>query len=381
MWPFISIFAICITIVYCILLLTYYSWFKKLAMFTPAANTTAVNRFSIIIPARNEAANIGVCLNSILQNQYPTALFEIIVVDDFSTDNTAEIVQQLMQLHQNIQLIQLKNIVDYPINSYKKKSIETAIGYSKHDWIITTDADCIVSPQWLGLFDAYIQKSNAVFIAAPVQFIQERSFISVFQSLDFISLQGITAASVSAGFHSMCNGANLAYTKAAFYAVNGFVGVDTIASGDDMLLMHKIQLAYPNGIGYLFNQKAIVATQPMPNWTSFINQRIRWASKATSYTDKKIFLVLLLVYLVNLMLLLLPLLAIWHQSFLPFFGYLLLAKTACELFFLLPVARFFNAQSLLRWFPAMQPFHIVYTVLSGWLGKFGKYEWKGRQVQ
>jgi len=339
------------------------------------------NHLTIIIPARNEEDYIEQCLLSILQNDYPSNLFEIIVADDFSTDNTLQIVQKLQQQFSNLKLVQIQKFVSGKLNSYKKKSIETAIIHSSYDWIITTDADCKVSYNWLNLFNSYIQKNNVVFIAAPVKFINDGSFLSIFQCLDFISLQGITAASVSAGFHNMCNGANLAYKKEAFYDVNGFKDVDNIASGDDMLLMHKIEQRYPGKIGYLFNKEAIVETAPMRDWKSFINQRIRWASKATNYSDKKIFLVLLLVYLTNLCLFLLPFVSFLNTRLLFYWVILLLIKTSCELVFMLPVAKFFGQQKLLWWFPTMQPFHILYTVVSGWLGKFGKYEWKGRIVK
>jgi hypothetical protein len=119
----------------------------------------------------------------------------------------------------------------------------------------------------------------------------------------------------------------------------------------------------------------------MPDFKSFLNQRIRWASKATSYTDKKIFLALLLVYLFNLTLFLMPLLSIFNGSLLFYWFRLLIVKIFCELVFMLPIARFYGEQKLLWLFPFMQPFHIVYTVVSGWLGKFGKYEWKGRTVK
>lgn len=365
---------------YFILIFNYERWFEKLRYFTPA-QSSPVTRFSIIIPARNEEDNIEKCILSILNNDYPVELFEIIVADDFSTDTTPDVVKTLQQQYPNVKLMQLANFVSGKLNSYKKKAIETSISMAANEWIITTDADCTVPKQWLALYDAYIQQSNPVFVAAPVMFTCNGSFISMFQCLDFISLQGITAASVSAGFHSMCNGANLAYSKAAFTAVNGFKGVDNIASGDDMLLMHKILKQFPGKVGYLFSPQAIVLTAPMPDWKSFINQRIRWASKATSYDDKRIFWVLLLVYLFNVYLLLLPVVAIFYPPFFMYWLLLLLGKTICELGFMKHVAKFFSLNKLLWWFPFMQPFHIIYTVISGWLGKFGKYEWKSRVVK
>ncbi len=142
------------------------------------------------------------------------------------------------------------------------------------------------------ILNEYIHQSSAAFVAAPVSFINTHSFISLFQCLDFISLQGITAAAVSAGFHSMCNGANLAYSKTIFYAVGGFKGIDNIASGDDMLLMDKIQKKVPGSVGFLFSKTSVVQTLPMATWKDFINQRIRWASKTSKYKDKKIVAVL-----------------------------------------------------------------------------------------
>ncbi len=116
-----------------------------------------------------------------------------------------------------------------------------------------------------------------------------------------MSLQGITAASVNKGFHSMCNGANLAYKKSMFQQVKGFAGIDNIASGDDMLLMHKIYKQDAAGVKFLLSQQVIVQTEAMKDWKSFFNQRIRWASKADSYQDKRIFWVLALVYCLNLL--------------------------------------------------------------------------------
>jgi cellulose synthase/poly-beta-1,6-N-acetylglucosamine synthase-like glycosyltransferase len=179
----------------------------------------------------------------------------------------------------------------------------------------------------------------------------------------------------------MCNGANLAYKRSAFYEVNGFKNADHIASGDDMLLMHKIRLKYPSGIGYLFSDKAIVTTDPMPDWKSFLNQRIRWASKASSYKDKRVFWVLMLVYFTNLFLLLLFFVCFFKPQLFLVWVLFILTKALFEMPFMYRVAKFYSLQRLMAWFVVMQPFHIAYTVVSGWLGKFGTYNWKGRKVK
>ncbi len=375
------IFTALLLLAHAILIEKYRHWFLKLKPFVIKKGEPCVTQFSIIIPARNESLNIEKCLKTIFANEYPKNLYEIIVVDDYSTDNTAEIVRQMQNQNSNLHLIQLENLLHKKqLNSYKKKAIEIAIQQSTGAYIVTTDADCIIPLKWLWCIDRFIRESEAVFVAAPVRFQDSGSFVSKFQCLDFLSLQGITAAAVGAGFHSMCNGANLAYSKKVFLEVGGFKGIDNIASGDDMMLMHKIYKQHKNGIGFMFSNEAVVVTQPMPTWKDFFNQRIRWASKADKFDDKRIIAVLALVYLLNISFIAVPVIAFWYWELWIWWVIMLLVKVLIELRFMWPVAFFFHQQKLLWWFPVMQPFHILYTVIAGWLGKFGTYKWKGRKV-
>ena len=230
------------------------------------------------------------------------SLFELIIVDDHSNDLTGAIANSFEK--NNIRVINLKDFTGSEnLNSYKKKAVETAIGLAKGCLIVTTDADCIVQPQWLQIIASYYEEFKPAFIAAPVAYMNplhgdslSKRLLKIFQSLDFITLQGITGASVFKKFHNMCNGANLAYEKKVFNEAGGFEGIDQIASGDDMLLMHKIQKIYPGRIQYLKSANVVVQTQPSETLKDFINQRIRWASKADKYPDPKITAVLLLVY-------------------------------------------------------------------------------------
>ena len=374
-------FTVTLFIPYAIIILLYRKWFLQLHPFLIPVSFQPLTNFSIIIPARNEEDKIAVCLQSIFRQKYPAHLFEVIVVDDHSTDQTSEIVQQLQKQFINLKLIRLADDADgKALNSYKKKAIEKAIQIATGNWIITTDADCMMTEKWIESFAAIIQQKDPVFVAAPVAFCNNGTVISTFQCLDFITLQGITAASVSAGFHSMCNGANLAYRKDVFVEVNGFKGIDMIASGDDMLLMNKIKQKFPSQIEFLFSKAAIVTTDPMADWKSFINQRIRWASKADQFKDKSIFWVLVLVYFFNLSLFVMPFLSLFYPMLFLFWLAFLSLKSLVELLFVIPVGRFFN-QPLVWQLPLLQPLHIAYTVTAGWLGKFGSYYWKGRKVK
>ena len=360
-------------IAYSILIVYYWSAWKSVPDFN-ATNTTPSVTISVIIPARNEEKNIGLLLEALKKQTYPADLFEVIVVDDHSTDSTARITQ-------GFSFVKLIRLEEDSINSYKKKAIETGIAAATGELIVTTDADCIPPANWLKTIAACKEEYNAVFIAAPVVFSTNNSLLQVFQSLDFLVLQGITAASVHKKIHSMCNGANLAYEKKAFEAVNGFSGIDTIASGDDMLLMHKIASQYPGQIHYLKTNDAIVTTSPMKTWREFFNQRIRWASKAKKYDDKRITAVLLLVYIFNLSFLVLLVAGFWCYYYWLYFAGLWIAKTIIEWPFVSSVAGFFDKKPLMKYFFFFQPLHIFYTIFSGLLGQFGKYEWKGRKVK
>jgi cellulose synthase/poly-beta-1,6-N-acetylglucosamine synthase-like glycosyltransferase len=306
----------------------------------------------------------------------------VIVIDDHSTDRTWEILKELY--YPDLQLIRLRlenaEDVSGPVKAYKKIAIETGVRAATGDLIVTTDGDCRFHPDWLRTIAGFQQGIGATFIAAPVKIDAGGSFLSVFQTLDFITLQGITGAAVYKKFHSMCNGANLAYEKKTFYEVEGFRDIDDIPSGDDMFLMHKITKKHPGRVFFLKNRQAIVSTREESSWRGFVNQRIRWASKADLYDDKRIFWVLLLVYIMNLLFPALLLASFWDTRYIWILLSLLTAKTLIEFPFVRTVARFFNQQRLMAWFPAMQPFHILYTIGIGWLGKFGSYRWKDRKV-
>lgn len=338
------------------------------------ATQVSAEKASIIIAARNEETHIGPCLESLLAQDFPREQMEIIVVDDQSVDQTAALIRSYAD--RGIRLISLGKEDAFG----KKAAIARGIAAASYPIIITTDADCSYSSKWLNTLLSYREKMDAVFVAAPVQFRKEINLLDRFQSLDFMALQGITAAGVSGKYLNMCNGANLLYTKEAFSAVNGFEGIDHIASGDDMLLMEKIGKAFPGGVAYCFSEDAIVVTEPANSWTAFIQQRIRWSSKAKNYSNIFTKLTLLLVYLVNAAVVALLLAGIFDFQLLKYGLLLTLMKTIVELPFMIRIARFFNKSALIPWFIPIQPMHAFYTVVAGTFGLFSKYRWKGREV-
>lgn len=230
--------------------------------------------FTIIVPFRNEAENLPNLLESFSNLNYSTNLFEVILVDDSS--------------HEKFQVSGFKfqiSVVDNirVSNSPKKDAISTAMQYVKSNWVITTDADCVVPKNWLLTYDNYIQEHNISMLAGAVTYQCENSFLDHFQQLDLTSLQGATIGSFGLKKAFMCNGANFAYTKSLFEILKGFDGNDKIASGDDVFLLQKAARLFPNEVHYLKAKEAIVITKPTENWKSLFHQRVRWAAKTGSY--------------------------------------------------------------------------------------------------
>ncbi len=374
--------AILLTLSYIFIISRYLEGWQALPTFQAPKNFSPSTPLSIIIPARNEAANITACLNSIFSQNYPEGLFEVIVIDDHSTDDTPLLVERMSR--PNLHLIRLADhLKESPNTAYKKKAIELAINQAKGQLILTTDADCITRPQWLYLMTAYYEQYRPKFIAAPVNFHKEQNIFQAFQSLDFIGMMGVTGAGIHRGFMHMCNGANLAYEKAAFVEVGGFEGIDKMASGDDMLLMQKIARRYPGQLGFLKQAGACVLTPAAANLRAFVQQRIRWASKSKAYSEWKITFILALVFFLccNILFgfLLLPILGwgiIWPIAL------QLVVKSIMDYLFLSRLAAFFNRNDLMRIFIPAQALHLLYIACIGTLGNLlSQYEWKGRQTQ
>ena len=365
--------SIVLFISYSILIIYYWRAWVSLPEYI-LSNKISDIKLSVIIPARNEAKNIGDLLQAIELQDYPAQNFETIVIDDNSTDATPEVVKR----YHSARLISL-NTTD--INSYKKKAIETGIESARYDWLITTDADCLPGISWLKTVASFREYSGSKVIAGPVSINCNNSVLQIFQSMDMMVLQGITGGALHRDTLTMCNGANLFYEKASFNAVNGFSGIDNIASGDDMLLLHKLRQNNSGKISYLKSKPAIVATEPMKSWKDFINQRIRWASKASRYSDKRIYPVMFTVYLFNLLFPVVLLFALFENQYWWLLFALLVGKTLVELPFFVSLSRFFDKPWTIKIFPFFQPLHIIYTVFTGLLGQMGTYEWKGRRVK
>ncbi|MCA1966357.1 MAG: glycosyltransferase [Flavobacterium sp.] len=331
---------------------------------------TPKTSFTIVVPFRNEKENLPNLLHSISLLNYPKELVEIILVDDDSEE-----VFSIQDLVFSLKVI--KN--ERKSNSPKKDAIETAIQVAKNDWIITTDADCLVQKNWLTTFDQYIQENEVEMVASGVCYVPKSGFLSAFQNLDFLSLQGATIGSFGIGKPFMCNGANFAYSKAFFKELNGFQGNETIASGDDVFLLQKAVSAAPKKVGFLLAKESIVATKPVATWTELFQQRVRWASKSTGYSSVYGKLLALVVFggnLVWIMSFLLWLTSILDQNIFMLFVAL---KFLIDFILIYKTANFF--ESKLQYVLASSLLYPFFSVLVAVYSLFGNYSWKGRSFR
>ena len=347
--------------------------FKKVDYFK-IKNSSPKTKFSIIIPFRNEAENLPKLLATISKINYPKELFEIIFVDDDSFDNSREIIENTINSNlYNYSIIKNKRFS----NSPKKDAITSAISVSKFNWIITTDADCLLPKKWLTIFDDFVQQNNPKMIIAPVIYFAKETFLEQFQLLDFMSLQGTTIGGFGNDFPFLCNGANLAYKKDAFISLNGFENNNNIASGDDIFLFEKFLNTDKKNVQYLKSKDIIVTTFPEKNWKSLINQRTRWAAKTGNLKSLKIKLIGFLVILLNF-----SLITSFFIFSIELTCILFSLKMLVDLFLFIPTTHFFNyTKPLKKWYiisSFLYPFFSVLIILNS---LFFKYRWKGREFK
>ena len=348
--------------------------FDKVKEF-PLEDLTAVNRFSVVIPFRNEVKNLPLLLKSITSLNYPPAFFELIFVDDDSTDHSTEIIHAALQDTPMTYRI-ITNHRQSP--SPKKDAITAAIKTAKNAWIITTDADCQLPKFWLDCFDEFIQKQAPKVIVAPVTLHKTTTFFKRFQCLDVLSLQASTMGGFGINKPFMANGANLGYHTSVFSKIGGFSDNNHMASGDDVFLLQKALTAFPKEVRYLKQLKATVTTTPERTFKHFFYQRVRWAAKSSHYKSAFAKLTGLIVLLVNGGLISIGILALAG-----YFNEHTLFKLFCLKFlidFLLmfKAARFFKQETALRAYILSSVLYPFLTLLVVSTSIFGSYKWKGR---
>lgn len=345
---------------------------SKLQLFE-TTDVTKFNSFSIVVVFRDEAANLQALLNSLGTLNYPKSSFELILVNDFSSDNSVNLVETFMETHSAISMRLLTN--EAVATSPKKEGLKKAIGNATYDWVLTTDADCVLNPNHLSVLNAFIQQHSCRMIVMPVVFNSDNSLLQQFQQLDLLSLMGATQGGFQLGFPFLCNGANLCFNKKTFDAVKGYEGNTNIASGDDVFLMEKFVKMDRSAVKYLKNNEVILSTQPQYSLNSFIQQRIRWAAKTTASKSSASKCIGLIVFATNLMLCVLPLVPVFSLKMLAACWFL---KIAFDLVLLKQISKFYEFTIKI---PTYLLFSFLYPMYASFIALMSLrkgYVWKGR---
>jgi cellulose synthase/poly-beta-1,6-N-acetylglucosamine synthase-like glycosyltransferase len=337
---------------------------------------------SVVIPVRNESNYIKSCIESVFAQNYPADLLQVVVIDDYSTDPTLRFARECER--NNLLVLDLQQYLGEPgeYSPNKKKAIALGIKNATGDLIITTDGDCTCGPDWLRTMAGYYVQNNFKLITGPVLVKPAKNPLAWFQQLDVINMIGIAGATIRNNFPTMCNGANLMYSKKVFLDVEGFKGNHDVPTGDDLFLMHKINEKYPGSIGFVKQFDACVFTKAENNLFAFIAQRLRWVSKSRRFSNFRVLMVLVFAYLFNLFVIGAAVFAFvpGEMNWLPVTvagG----AKFLADLIFDIPVTWFFRKLILLLLLPFIEIFHIVYVVVIGAVSLLGRYRWKDRLIK
>lgn len=327
---------------------------------------------SVVIAARNEESNIGKCLQSIIRQNYPSERFEMIVVDDRSTDGTAAIVTNYQLAHPSVRLVTVEKVSsDLPP---KKNALNEGIRLSHFDILAFTDADCVASQEWLScLAREFTPDVGVVAGYSPMeQYFPGTLFAQWGDSfLRYLEVKNSVGAAASTGLRAsyLCTGRNLAYRKSVFSEVGGFEKIKHSISGDDDLFIQLVQKKTRWNIRYMLSTKSYVETKPPLSVRAFVNQRKRHFSAGKYYPARMKFIFGLIHVYSGLALLMLIVY--------PSIGILALAgKLTIDGVLFYKGTTIFGNKRLLRWLAPLEIASVLYNLVVGPLGFFGSFSWK-----
>lgn len=344
-------------------------YYKQLKESKVIIDNPSIVKISVVIAARNEENNIGKCLSSIVNQKVHHDDFEIIVINDHSTDNTLKIVEDFKKDYKNVHCYSLSE------TSSKKAAIKFGVSKCLHEVVVITDADCEVPINWLSLISSKFN-NNLSLLVAPIQLIPKGGLFGAFQELDMFALQGFTFGSLAYNNPILINAANMAFNKVD-YVANYPHKTENTPSGDDMFLLEQFKKHKKHINGFL-NSNLIVKTKSEKTLIDFLHQRVRWTSKSKYYRDSWIQYFGVLTFLTNLALVFICLHLILVEQNRGVYIILLLTKWLIDFILLFLVSSFFKRRKVLIYFLPVQVIYPVYILVVGVLSNFLKIRWKGR---
>ena len=231
--------------------------------------------FSVIISARNEARNLIEYLPSILEQDYPT--YEIIVIDDDSTDDTSKILNHFKGQYAHLHIIK----IEHKKSAGKKEGLQQGIMNAKYEWLVFTDADCYPkSDQWLRkLASKCNEKTDIILGYSPYR--KENGLLNDFIRYETFMTAVIYGTFTLSGMPYMGVGRNMAYKKSTFLTTVNKAKFEKTTSGDDDLAINAMATSHNTMLQ--FEEKASVISLPKTTFTDFIKQKTRHLSPSTHY--------------------------------------------------------------------------------------------------
>ncbi|HOO98785.1 MAG TPA: glycosyltransferase [Bacteroidales bacterium] len=313
---------------------------------------------SVVSACRNEELSVPYLLADLEKQDYDPDLFEVLIVDDNSSDSTFQTATEFTGI-KNLRVLRNNG-------SGKKEALMTGISEAKGELIITTDADCRAGRQWLITIAAFYEMTRADMIIGPVSVSGSAGFLNRFQELEFLALQGVTAGTARAGDPVMCNGANLAFSRNVYLKNYGNLHNEKV-SGDDIFLLHSLKNEPGSKIKWIESQDALVKTSCAPDWKSFLRQRGRWISKAGAYRDRATIILAIVTFVTNMIQPLLIMAGFFDPVFLLIFPAFLLIKSVPDYLIIKTTASARGGEVAMKWFLPSQIFYPWYIIatLSG----------------
>lgn len=370
---FLSVAVIFVLLLYFALQAAYFLGLLRLKT-APRDTKSQEQALTVIIPFRDEASGIGGILSDLENQDYPLALFSVILVNDHSSDGSEKIAESLCENRENFFYLDLPHGP-----GGKKEALALAIAKAETAWILQTDADCRVGPGFLRAQMSYINAGSPDLVAGLVTTQNKRGgFLEAFERLDQLGLAGAGAGSFGIGKPIMCSGANLMYRKELYQDTRSFDPADKVKSGDDMFLLIGAR-KLKKKLAFNSHPDCLVRTAPAESLRGLILQRIRWGAKSAHYRMPGIQAVAMIVALSNFFMLLAP---VW--IFLqPAMGLWLLsslgAKVLVDFLILLATSIKTSQTKTLWWYlpvALLYPVYISVVFVGALLNRPG---WKGRR--
>lgn len=261
-----------------ILFIIYISIFYQLTKTTKSSVSNNELKISVVVAAKNEAENISNLISSLQKQRYSLDNFEIIIVDDNSSDSTFDLVKGFSTEHNNIKIIKAEN----KIYKGKRGALQIGIDNSEFDYILITDADCEPNKYFIKSYsNKFIENYDFVFGVSPI--IQENSFTNRIACFDNLWVHILTFSFANIGLPYSAAARSFGFSKSSFNKLSGYKEtLDTISGDDDLLLREAVKNNLR--IGTISNEDAFVYTRAKKSLSEFIIQKSRHTSTSSYYS-------------------------------------------------------------------------------------------------